>query len=57
MSKSGPHEKNYNFLRNNFSGVDKNPIGILISFLKRLEGLKVGNLEAGIKYGGRGYCL
>lgn len=39
----------YKYLRDNHSGVDKSPLGALISYLKRMEGIKLGKYEAGIK--------
>lgn len=39
--KTGPAARIYTFLRDNFKGQHDNPIGILISYLKRLEGIKV----------------
>jgi len=49
--KTGPAEKIYAYLRNNHEGEQGNPIAVLISYLKRIEGLKVGaaKLEASIK--------
>lgn len=39
----------YNYLRDNHANFDVNPIGVLISYLKRLDGIKLGKYEAGIK--------
>ena len=47
--KRGPEAKIYSYLRDNHEGVDTNPIGIMISYLKRMEGIKIGKYEAGIK--------
>lgn len=47
--KKGPEAKIYEYLRDHHDGVDKNPIGTLISYMKRLEGLKIGSYEAGLK--------
>ena len=47
--KTGSSAKIYSYLRDNHSNFDTNPIGVLISYLKRLEGVKLGNYEAGIK--------
>lgn len=47
--KHGPEARIYSYLRDNHSGSDTNPIGMLISYLKRMEGIKVGDFEAGIK--------
>jgi len=47
--KRGPEARIYNYLRDNHAGSDVNPIGILISYIKRLEGFKIGSYEAGVK--------
>ncbi len=47
--KSGAGAKVYNWLRDNFKGQQPNPIAILVSYLKRLEGFKIGPYEAAIK--------
>lgn len=47
--KTGPEAKIYEYLRDRHANVEKNPIGLLISYLKRLEGIKVGPYEGGIK--------
>jgi len=47
--KRGAEAKIYSYLRDNHEGIDTNPIGIMISYLKRMEGVKVGKYEAGIK--------
>ena len=47
--KHGPEARIYQYLRDNHKGVDSNPIGMLISYLKRMEGIKIGKYEAGIK--------
>jgi hypothetical protein len=47
--KRGPEARIYNYLRDNHQGTETNPIGILISYIKRLEGLKIGTYEASIK--------
>jgi energy-coupling factor transporter ATP-binding protein EcfA2 len=47
--KRGAAAQIYNYLRDNHSGHQDNPIGLLISYLKRIEGLKVGTFEASIK--------
>lgn len=39
----------YKYLRDNHANVEKNPLGVLISYLKRLEGVKIGKLEAGLR--------
>ncbi|MEW5744649.1 MAG: hypothetical protein AB1805_04310 [Nitrospirota bacterium] len=47
--KSGAAAKVYNFLRDNFKGHQDNPLDILLSYLKRFEGVKVGPYEVGAK--------
>lgn len=47
--KRGPEAKIYEYLRDKHANVGINPIGLLISYLKRLEGVKVGSYEAGLK--------
>jgi hypothetical protein len=47
--KGGSAAKIYNYLRDKHGNIDVNPIGVLISYLKRLEGLKVGPYEAAVK--------
>ncbi|PAW79110.1 MAG: hypothetical protein B9S32_03905 [Verrucomicrobia bacterium Tous-C9LFEB] len=47
--KFGREAKIYNYVRDNIKDFEANPIGILISFLKRLEGVKIGKYEAAIK--------
>jgi hypothetical protein len=47
--KSGTEGRIYNYLRDNHAGIETNPIGILISYIKRLESVKIGKLEAGLK--------
>ncbi len=47
--KKGDEARVYAYLRDKHSGTETNPIGTMISFLKRLEGLKVGIYEAGFK--------
>lgn len=55
VTESGCHLKRgaaaeiYNYLRDNHAGMDKNPIGVMISYLKRMEGLKVGKYEASVR--------
>jgi hypothetical protein len=45
---NGPLKNIYNYVRDNLKVRDINPIGVLISYLKRLEGIKVGKYEAKI---------
>ena len=47
--KRGPEAKIYEYVRDHHAGADVNPIGLLISYLKRLEGVKLGSYEAAIK--------
>jgi hypothetical protein len=47
--KTGSAAKIYEYLRDKHQGTDTNPIGTLISYLKRLEGIKVGKYEASVK--------
>ncbi len=47
--KRGSEAKIYSFLRDNYRGVQDSPISMLISYLKRIEGFKIGSYEAGIK--------
>lgn len=47
--KRGPGAQIYEYLRDNHKGFQENPIGVLISYLKRLEGFKIGSFEAGVK--------
>jgi hypothetical protein len=47
--KRGEEARIYNYLRDNHINTDTNPIGMLISYLKRMEGIKIGTYEASIK--------
>ena len=47
--KAGAAAKIYNYLRDNHKGSQENPIAILVSYLKRIEGIKVGPWEAAAK--------
>jgi hypothetical protein len=47
--KHGAAGKLYSFLRDNQINIDTNPIGALISYIKRLEGVKIGSYEARLK--------
>jgi hypothetical protein len=47
--KHGQEARIYNYLRDHHDGVETNPIGTLISYLKRMEGVKIGKYEAGVK--------
>jgi len=41
--KTGAAAKIYTYLRDNFKGEQTNPIGVLFSYLKRMEGIKIGS--------------
>ena len=47
--KSGDSAKVYEYLRDNHSGEQANPIAMLISHLKRIESIKIGGQEATFK--------
>lgn len=47
--KTEASKKIYRYLRDNHDNTDVNPLGILISRLKRLEGIKIGRYEASVK--------
>jgi hypothetical protein len=47
--KTGPAKRIYDYLRDNYRDGGTNPVAILISYLKRLEGVKLGKLEASVK--------
>lgn len=47
--KTGAAAKIYNYLRDNHQGIADSPIAILISYLKRMEGIKIGSYEAALK--------
>lgn len=47
--KTGSAAKIYNYLRDNHANAESNPIGVLISYLKRLEGIKMGGFEASLR--------
>lgn len=47
--KTGSAAKIYSFLRDNYKGIHDSPISMLISYLKRIEGFKIGSYEAGLK--------
>lgn len=55
IAKKGPRLRSgaaadiYRYLRDNHAGAADNPISQLISYLKRLEGLKIGPYETSIK--------
>ncbi|MCO5120230.1 MAG: hypothetical protein M9951_11425 [Burkholderiaceae bacterium] len=47
--KTGSAAKVYSFLRDHVEGEQENPIAVLISYLKRIEGFKIGPAEASLK--------
>lgn len=47
--KTGSASDIYRYLRDNHKDTADNPIGQLVSYMKRLEGFKVGRYEAGLK--------
>lgn len=47
--KKGGAKRIYNYLRDSHAGVDTNPVGHLISYLKRLEKITIGKYGAEIK--------
>lgn len=47
--KTGSSKRIYNYIRDNYSNASTNPIGTLVSYLKRLESIKIGKLEASSK--------
>ncbi len=47
--KRGAANRIYAYLRDNHSGSQSNPIATMISYLKRIEGFKVGGYEAKLK--------
>ena len=47
--KTGPSARIYEYLRDKHADSQDNPISVLISYLKRIEGLKVGTYEASVK--------
>lgn len=51
LAKAGraPGARITNYLRDNHRGIQQSPISALISYLKRMEGIKVGPYEASVK--------
>lgn len=47
--KSGPAGRIYTYLRDHHKDTADTPIGVLLSYLKRIEGFKIGQYEASIK--------
>jgi len=48
-NKSGDAKKIYTYLRDKHRDTERNPIAVLISYLKRIEAIKIGKYEAGFK--------
>lgn len=47
--KTGSSAKVYEYLRDKHAGVADNPIAVLVSYVKRIEGFKVGQWEASFR--------
>jgi hypothetical protein len=47
--KTGDAAKIYTYIRDSHAMIDRNPIAVLISYLKRIEGLKIGTVEVKLK--------
>lgn len=47
--KTGASAKIYSYLRDTHGGVGDTPIAVLISYLKRMEGIKIAGYEAALK--------
>lgn len=47
--KTGAAAKVYEYLRDHHQGTQDTPISVLISYLKRIEGFKIGSYEASVK--------
>ena len=47
--KTGSAARVYEYLRDNVHGSQDSPIAVLISYLKRIEGFKIGSVEASLK--------
>ena len=47
--KTGASSRIYAYLRDNHKGFQENPSAVLVSYLKRIEGLKIGSYEASIR--------
>lgn len=47
--KTGSAARIYEYLRDHLEGEQENPIAVLVSYLKRIEGFKVGPVEAKLK--------
>lgn len=49
VGNRGPNKAIVRFLRDNIAGFQDSPIAALISYLKRIEAIKIGKYEAGVK--------
>jgi hypothetical protein len=47
--KTGPTARVYQYLRDHHKDEADSPIGILVSYIKRIEGFKIGSYEANVK--------
>lgn len=47
--KTGASARIYKYLRDNHADVTDSPIAVLISYLKRMEGIKIGGYEAALR--------
>lgn len=47
--KRGPAGRIYSYLRDNYTGMQDSPISMLVSYVKRIEGIKVGAYETALK--------
>jgi hypothetical protein len=47
--RSGAARRVYAYVRDHHANVELNPLGALVSYLKRLEGVKIGKIEASLK--------
>jgi hypothetical protein len=47
--KSGPQARIYGYLRDHHRDSADGPIGVLVSYIKRIEGVKIGSFEANLK--------
>lgn len=47
--KTGSAARIYEYLRDNHKDSQDSPIGVLVSYLKRIEGFKIGSYEASVK--------
>src|SRR5918996_3448323 len=47
--KTGSAARIYEYLRDHHQGMQDTPLAVLVSYLKRIEGIKVGSYEAALK--------